>query len=148
MHGLQGLKGFLLLALVMGSGALRAQDSAPAASAPQAPQGRERLSLDKGWRFHLGDVPFPVITGHEASYANAKAGKAWGAAAPDYDDHDWRVLNLPHDWVVEGPLDPNANLSQGYRPRGISAWPPTAPSGSTASSRRGTGAATRDSTST
>jgi beta-galactosidase len=120
MHGLQGLKGFLLLALVMGSGALRAQDSAPAASAPQAPQGRERLSLDKGWRFHLGDVPFPVITGHEASYANAKAGKAWGAAAPDYDDHDWRVLNLPHDWVVEGPFDPNANLSQGYRPRGIS----------------------------
>lgn len=41
----------------------------------------ERLSFDKGWRFHEGDIPFPVITGHGMSYANAKAGKAWGAAA-------------------------------------------------------------------
>jgi beta-galactosidase len=81
----------------------------------------ERLSLDKGWRFNLGDIPFPVITGHEASYANAKAGKAWGAAAPEYDDTGWRAVNLPHDWVVEGPFDEKANLSQGYRPRGI-AW--------------------------
>jgi beta-galactosidase len=81
----------------------------------------EKLSLDKGWRFNLGDIPFPVITGHEASYSNAKAGKAWGAAAPEYDDTGWRVLNLPHDWVVEGPFDPSANLSQGYRPRGM-AW--------------------------
>ena len=31
------------------------------------------------------------------------------------------MLDLPHDWVVEGPFDENANLSQGYRPRGI-AW--------------------------
>jgi beta-galactosidase len=82
--------------------------------------GTERLSLDKGWRFHLGDIPFPVITGHEASYDNAKAGKAWGAAAPEYDDTSWRVLDLPHDWVVEGPFDKDANLSQGYRPRGFS----------------------------
>ena len=81
----------------------------------------ERLSLDQGWRFHLGDIPFPVISGHSESYSNAKAGKAWGAAAPDYDDSEWRVLDLPHDWVVEGPFDPKANVSQGYRPRGM-AW--------------------------
>lgn len=37
----------------------------------------ERLSLNKGWRFHLGDVPFPEIKGHDMSYANAKAGRAW-----------------------------------------------------------------------
>ena len=86
--------------------------------APPAPQ-REHLSLDRGWRFHLGDIPFPVITGHDMSYANAKAGKAWGAAAPDFDDTDWRALDLPHDWAVEGPFNPAANLSQGYRPRGI-----------------------------
>lgn len=82
---------------------------------------RERLSFDSGWRFHLGDIPMPVITGHGPTYSNAKAGKAWGAAAPDFDDSDWRVLDLPHDWVVEGPFDPQANISQGYRPRGI-AW--------------------------
>ena len=81
----------------------------------------ERLTLDHGWRFHLGDIPFPVISGHEQSYNNAKAGKAWGAADPGYDDKDWRLLDLPHDWAVEGPFDPKANLSQGYRPRGI-AW--------------------------
>ena len=53
------------------------------------------------------------------TYSNAKAGKAWGAADPLFDDGDWRVLDLPHDWAVEGPFDPKANLSQGYRPRGI-----------------------------
>jgi hypothetical protein len=46
----------------------------------------ERLSLDNGWRFNMGDIPFPVIKGHNLTYANAKAGRAWGAAAPDYDD--------------------------------------------------------------
>ncbi|TWI94807.1 beta-galactosidase [Mucilaginibacter frigoritolerans] len=79
----------------------------------------QRLSFDKGWSFHLGDVPFPVITGHGMSYANAKAGRAWGAAAPEFDDSDWRVLNLPHDWAVDQPFDSTANLSQGYKQRGI-----------------------------
>lgn len=85
------------------------------------PGVRERLSLDRGWCFHLGDVPFPEIQGHDNTYSNAKAGKAWGAAAPEYDDSGWRQLDLPHDWVVEGPFDPKANVSQGYRPRGV-AW--------------------------
>ncbi|MCU0794121.1 MAG: beta-galactosidase, partial [Opitutaceae bacterium] len=82
---------------------------------------RERLAFDSGWRFHLGDIPMPVIKGHGPSYESAKAGKAWGAAAPDFDDSAWRRLDLPHDWVVEGPFDPEANISQGYRPRGV-AW--------------------------
>jgi beta-galactosidase len=82
--------------------------------------GRERLSLDRGWLFHLGDIPPPKITGHGATYRSAKAGNAVGAAGTEYDDSDWRELDLPHDWAVEGPFDPNANISQGYRPRGIS----------------------------
>lgn len=89
--------------------------SQPAAAAP----GTERLSLDRGWRFHEGDIPFPVIIGHENSYHSAKAGKAWGAAAPDFDDSSWRLLDLPHDWAVEQPFDPKANISQGYRARGF-----------------------------
>ncbi|ACE82724.1 beta-galactosidase GalA [Cellvibrio japonicus] len=84
-----------------------------------AESARERLSLNRGWLFHLGDVPFPEIKGHGASYNNAKAGNAGGAAALEYDDSHWRKLDLPHDWAVEGPFDPNANVSQGYRPRGI-----------------------------
>ncbi|TCN59527.1 glycoside hydrolase family 2 protein [Flavobacterium circumlabens] len=80
---------------------------------------REKLSLDKGWRFHLGDIPFPEVKGHLESYFNAKAGKAGGAAATDYDDTNWRILNLPHDWAIEGRIDSTANLAQGYRKRGI-----------------------------
>ena len=79
---------------------------------------RERLSLDKGWRFYLGDIDFPVIKGHHMSYGNAKAGNSWGAAAPDFDDSKWRTVNLPHDWAVEQPCDSTANPSQGYRLRG------------------------------
>lgn len=79
----------------------------------------ETLSLDRGWLFHEGDIPFPVISGQDDSYNNAKAGKAWGAAASDYDDSKWRTLDLPHDWAVEQPFDEKANPSQGYRPRGF-----------------------------
>lgn len=80
---------------------------------------REILSLDKGWRFHQGDIPFPVIKGHGATYRNAKAGRASGAAATDYDDTSWRILDLPHDWAIEGRADSTANLSQGYYHRGF-----------------------------
>ena len=79
----------------------------------------QRLTLNKGWRFHKGDIPFPEIKGQEMSYDNAKAGTSWGAAAPNYDDSDWRLLNLPHDWAVEGGFNPNVNIAQGYRERGI-----------------------------
>jgi len=79
----------------------------------------ERLSLDNGWRFYLGDIPFPIIRGQGMSYTNAKAGKAWGAADPDFDDTQWRLLNLPHDWAVESAYDSTENPTQGYRKRGF-----------------------------
>lgn len=83
---------------------------------------RERLSLDGGWLFHLGDdVAPPIPKGHGMSYGGAKAGGAGGAAGTHFDDSSWRRLDLPHDWVVEGPFDKSENASQGYRPRGI-AW--------------------------
>ena len=80
---------------------------------------RERLSLDRGWLFHEGDIAFPVITGHQPSYDNAKAGSSSGAASPEFDDSSWKQVNLPHDWAVEQPFDPNANSAQGYRARGM-----------------------------
>lgn len=79
---------------------------------------REVLSLDKGWKFHQGDIPYPVIKGHNETFRNAKAGHVSGAASPNYDDSSWRILDLPHDWAIEGKVDPNANLSQGYYNRG------------------------------
>ncbi|MFP5392846.1 MAG: sugar-binding domain-containing protein, partial [Gammaproteobacteria bacterium] len=93
---------------------------APAyAAGGDAPAGRERLSLDRGWLFHLGDIVSPEVKGHGASYGYGKAGFAWGPANTTYDDGTWRKLSLPHDWAVEGPFDPNENLAQGYRPRGV-----------------------------
>ena len=82
-------------------------------------EGSERLSLDHGWRFNLGDVPFPLISGHQESYNNAKAGSARGAAALDYDDSLWRTVDVPHDWSIETPIEEKNNLAQGFHARGI-----------------------------
>jgi len=80
---------------------------------------RERVTLDYGWRFNRGDIPFPVITGHNASYKHAKAGTAEGAAAMKFDDAKWRAVDLPHDWAIELPVSQTNNLAQGFRTRGI-----------------------------
>jgi len=59
---------------------------------------RERMLMDFGWRFHRGDVPYK------------KVNRAWlksgafnhGGGAPDLDDSEWPVVDVPHDFVVEG----------------------------------------------
>jgi beta-galactosidase len=94
-------------------------DSAHPSAPTTASSGRDRLLLDRGWLFHEGDIPFPVITGHQPSYDNAKAGSSSGAASPEYDDSSWKQVDLPHDWAVEQPFDPKANIAQGYRARGM-----------------------------
>ena len=43
----------------------------------------ETINFCKGWKFHLGD-----------------AGK--GASSSSYNDSQWRILNIPHDWSIEG----------------------------------------------
>jgi len=80
---------------------------------------REKLSFNKSWKFFQGDIPFPPVSGHTASYLNAKAGNAGGAAAPNFDDHNWKVVRLPHDWAAVMPYDSTQNLSQGFRQRGF-----------------------------
>jgi len=115
MSWMPHLHALLLATCIVAAANAHAAESAPA----DGP--RQTLSLDQGWRFHLGDIPFPKMEGHEMTYSSAKAGKAWGAAAPEHDDSTWRELDLPHDWVVEGGFDREANVSQGYRKRGV-AW--------------------------
>ena len=84
-----------------------------------SPGHAQRLSLDRGWLFQPGDLA-PASSPMDA-YEQVKAGNAGGAAGREFDDSDWRHLDLPHDWAVEAPFDPKANMAQGYRPRGI-AW--------------------------
>jgi beta-galactosidase len=56
---------------------------------------QSRLSrLDLDWRFHLGDIDAPLPNTHVAAYMANKAGYARGAAKPNYDDSDWRMVEL------------------------------------------------------
>jgi len=80
---------------------------------------REVLSLDQGWRFHPGDIAFPVPVTHGQTYHSAKAGSIAGPAAAAFDDTAWQEVEVPHDWVADAPFDAVGNGSQGYRPRGI-----------------------------
>ena len=63
--------------------------------------GRVEQNLDCGWRFALGDTPAAKTTA--------------------FDDSAWRVLDVPHDWSIEGDYDakqPTGELG-GYLPAGV-----------------------------
>ncbi|HEY9165729.1 MAG TPA: beta-galactosidase GalA [Candidatus Kryptonia bacterium] len=83
---------------------------------------REKLLLDPGWKFHLGnaaDLEKDFGFGMTATFS--KAGWASGPARPEFSDSTWRTVDLPHDWAVEIPIvymdDDNLN-SHGYKPVG------------------------------
>lgn len=80
---------------------------------------RQVLCLNDGWRFHLGDIDAPLANTHIAAYMNNKAGYARGGAKPSFDDSDWRVVQLPHDWAIEGEIRQEHHVNAGFRPRGI-----------------------------
>ncbi|MDP9050175.1 MAG: DUF4982 domain-containing protein [Acidobacteriota bacterium] len=69
---------------------------------------REKLLLDYGWRFALGNANDPEKDfgfgklSREGTYA--KSGRVTGPAAPRFDDSAWRKVDLPHDWAVELPF--------------------------------------------
>jgi beta-galactosidase len=75
-----------------------AADSAP----------RERLLLDFGWKFHLGN---------EWGMAQnlSKAASSSGPINKSFADKRWRTVDLPHDWAIELPFDKNADGSHGFR---------------------------------
>ncbi len=56
-------------------------------------QGRSVENFDKGWKFYLGDER--------------------KAIDPAFNDADWRLLNLPHDWSIEGKFDEKNPSGQG-----------------------------------
>ncbi|WPU99767.1 beta-galactosidase GalB [Mucilaginibacter sp. cycad4] len=64
-------------------------------------QNRQKLDFDKSWRFNLGAVE----NGEKATLNDSK----------------WRVLNLPHDWSIEGKFskDNPATPEGGALPGGI-----------------------------
>lgn len=50
---------------------------------------------------------------------NFKLGEQENAQSIDYDNKGWRVLDLPHDWSVEGILSSTYASATGYLPGGI-----------------------------
>jgi beta-galactosidase len=80
--------------------------------ADPADSPRERLLMDFGWKFHLGN---------EWGIAQnlSKAGTGSGPASMSFSDASWRPVNLPHDWAVELPFDPRADESHGFKALGI-----------------------------
>lgn len=70
-------------------------------SAGQSPV-RERLSMDRNWKFHFGDASDTQNDfNYNTNYNLSKAGSAQGCIAPNFNDSSWRRLDLPHDWAVE-----------------------------------------------
>src|SRR3989442_11389563 len=81
------------------------------ASAAAAELPRERLLMDFGWKFHLGNE-------WSAAENLAKAASSSGPAGLSFSDASWRAVNLPHDWAVELPFDPKADGSHGFKALG------------------------------
>jgi len=71
----------------------------------------QRVSLDAGWKFHLGDE-WP-----EALHLD-KSGAASGPAAREFIDAYWRSVDVPHDWAIELPFDPTADTGHGFKALG------------------------------
>ena len=89
---------------------------------PDGDLPRQRLCFDDGWRFHLGHASDPAKDfGFGTGHPWAKAGEAVGAVRPDFNDGDWRKLDLPHDWVVELDFAPGGSpdhMAHGFKPVG------------------------------
>jgi beta-galactosidase len=100
---------------------------------------RERLLLDRHWRFHLGDAPdagnifdYPEpkdlsktlveevglaekLTAKLPDPVATNLGHAVSFVENGTDDTAWRQLDLPHDWAVELPFNNKANLQHGFK---------------------------------
>ena len=93
----------------------------PTGSSP-AGSGRERLLLDFGWRFHLGNADDPTKDFGFGSSEHGnfqKTGNFLPAGMGTFDDSDWRPVDLPHDWAIELPFTNDPSLqSKGFYPLG------------------------------
>jgi beta-galactosidase len=65
-------------------------------------QARLRESFNSGWNFSLGDIE--------------------NAQKVNFNDSEWRALELPHDWAIEGPFTKEVNYKGGYLPYPGVAW--------------------------
>lgn len=77
------------------------------------------LHLDKGWKFHLGQVKRFRKLQHEDTYNASKAGGGVGNMEVFLNENCWQNVEVPHDWLTALPLDPSEAPANGYKPRGV-----------------------------
>ena len=54
---------------------------------------------------------------HQTRFSGEPTGHSGtGPALPDFDENAWRVVHLPHDFIVEGIFDAAADRNHGYLP--------------------------------
>ena len=87
-------------------------------AADSAAVSREIIPLDAGWRFQLGDDP--------------------AAKTPALNDSAWRTLEVPHDWSIEGALNPapGGDAEGGFFTHGIGWYRKTFTLPATAAARK------------
>ena len=73
---------------------------------------RQIISLDFDWRFHRGDYPGILLD----SSTNGSVSPTGDFLSLAYDDSSWQTVDVPHDYIVEGTFDTNADEAHGYLP--------------------------------
>lgn len=79
------------------------------------------MNMDRAWHFFLGDIARDEANSHSNSYSRCKAGNVVGPGGKKWNDRDWRVVDLPHDYFAESDFLPENLISHGYRTRN-NAW--------------------------
>ena len=97
---------------------------------------RERININRDWRYQIDDpdgagtalhysqlkpylLPCAndfIIFGKRYQRPEGNPGENIGYVKSDFDDSEWRHLNLPHDWAIEGPFNIDYNGSTGKLP--------------------------------
>ncbi len=91
---------------------------------------RQKIDFNEGWLFHLGDVETHTPANKGIAYISAKterrhmgpASRNYPAASDSYrndilyPEEDWKLVTLPHDYVIEGAYDKTCNSAHGYLP--------------------------------
>jgi beta-galactosidase len=146
--GFQFTSAFWFGRLLAPLGALAVSAWLPLGSTTCSAEGisvRERISLDTDWRFLKEDPasdrdllsytnvkPWVLATGLELTKGADAAAKARPAGNPGggtvacaeygFNDRDWRLVNLPHDWAIEGPFKQEYPGETGKLPWWGAAW--------------------------
>lgn len=97
---------------------------------------RERININRDWCYQIDDpdgvgaalhysrlkpylLPCAndfIIFGKRYQRPEGNPGENIAYVKSDFDDSEWRHLNLPHDWAIEGPFNIDYNGSTGKLP--------------------------------